>query len=101
MPKYLAVLPLVFVMLLSQLIVLARQAVVYAVLFYMPTCPHCRYVIDNFLPQWNQEFGDQFKVLMVDVSTEQGKTLYFAASETPGIEITSFGCPPLSSVAQY
>ncbi len=86
---------LVLILVLTPWIAFAQKSVVYAVLFFKPLCPHCRLVIDNDLPLWQQEFGDQFKLVMVDTTTEQGRNLYVAASETPGIEFSSFGVPVL------
>jgi uncharacterized membrane protein len=94
MPKRAAGL-LVLILVLAPCVASAQKPVVYAVLFFKPLCPHCRLVIDNDLPLWQQEFGDQFKLVMVDSSTERGRDLYVAASETPGIEFSSFGVPVL------
>jgi len=56
----------------------AGGEVVYAVLFYSPTCPHCHTVIDEHLPVFEQEFGNQLQVLFVDVSTRGGSALFSA-----------------------
>lgn len=52
-----------------------ENPVVFAVLFYSPTCPHCHELISNTLPPIQEEFGDQLVVLYVDVSTEGGSML--------------------------
>jgi uncharacterized membrane protein len=95
MLKHVVVLFVCSLLVLSPLTALAQKAVVYAVLFFSPQCPHCHHVIDNYLPLWQQEFGARFKLLMVDVTTEQGRVLYMAATETPGIEFSSFSVPAL------
>jgi uncharacterized membrane protein len=95
MPKRMVALIVCGLLLLSPPVALAQKSVVYAVLFFSPQCPHCHDVIDNYLPLWQQEFGARFKLLMVDVTTEQGGVLYWAATETPGIEFSSHGVPAL------
>jgi uncharacterized membrane protein len=55
--------------------------VVYAVLFYSPTCPHCHDVIDNDLPGIQAEFGDQLQVLFINVATQGGQMLAQSAYE--------------------
>ncbi len=52
--------------------------VVYAILFYSPTCPHCHQFITEQLPPIQQQFGDQLQVLFIDVSTEEGANLFRA-----------------------
>lgn len=53
--------------------------VVYAILFYSPTCPHCHQFITEDLPPIQERFGDQLQVLFVDVSQTQGAELFQAA----------------------
>ncbi len=71
---------LVPLMLLAALTASAQgQAVVYAVLFYSPTCGHCHYVITETLPLLKAEFGERFQVLFVDVSAPGGGDMLHAA----------------------
>lgn len=56
----------------------AQQPVVYAVLFFSPSCGHCHYVITEFLPPLQEEFGEQLQVLYIDVSQPEGSTLFHA-----------------------
>jgi uncharacterized membrane protein/thiol-disulfide isomerase/thioredoxin len=55
------------------------QPVVHAVLFYSPTCPHCEQVINETLPPLMQKYGSQLQIIGVDVTQEQGQTLFLAA----------------------
>ena len=50
----------------------AQGTVVYGIFFYSPTCPHCHEVLDNHWGNIQSEFGDQLKVLFVDITTEEG-----------------------------
>ncbi len=95
MRKYLAGLLVCLILGLMPGAALAVKPVVYAVLFYNPRCPHCRHVIDDLLPVWQQEFGDQFKLIMVNAETREGSKLFAIASETPGTAFTAFGVPVL------
>lgn len=70
---------LLFAMLIP---VQAQEPVVYALLFYSPTCPHCHELIQNDLPPMQEEFGEQLIVLFVDVSTQGGNSLARAAYDT-------------------
>lgn len=52
--------------------------VVYAVLFYSPTCPHCHDVMENVIPEWEDDFGDAIQPLYVNVTTQDGGYLFDA-----------------------
>jgi uncharacterized membrane protein len=72
-----------------------EDATVRAVLFYSPTCPHCHQVIDEDLPPVQARFGDQLEVLLVDVSTLDGATLYEAAVAAFDVPDDRIGVPTL------
>lgn len=59
-----------------------EDAVVYAVLFYSPTCPHCHQVIDNDLPPLQEKYGDQLQILFINVTVQGGRELFRTACET-------------------
>jgi uncharacterized membrane protein/thiol-disulfide isomerase/thioredoxin len=54
----------------------AQTPVVRAVLFYSPSCPHCKDVIEEFLPELDKEYGSQLEIFGVNTSTAQGSRLY-------------------------
>jgi uncharacterized membrane protein/thiol-disulfide isomerase/thioredoxin len=60
----------------------AQQPIVYAVLFFSPSCGHCHYVITEFLPPLQEEYGEQLQVLYIDVSQPEGSALFYAACDT-------------------
>jgi uncharacterized membrane protein len=60
----------------------AQQPVVYAVLFFLPSCGHCHYVITESLPPLQDEYGEQLQVLYIDASQPEGRTLFYAACDT-------------------
>jgi len=72
------------------------EPVAYAVLFYSPTCPHCHKVIDEDLPVFNQEFGDQLTILFVDVSTQGGSMLFSATCDALDTDNRCGGVPMLA-----
>jgi uncharacterized membrane protein len=71
------------------------QAVVRAVLFYSPTCPHCHQVIANDLPPLQRTYGRQLQIAAVDVSTSAGSAVYDAAIAKYQIPDRRVGVPTL------
>lgn len=65
--------------------------VVYAVLFYSPTCPHCHQVMEEDLPPLERKYGKQLQILEVDTSTPEGRELFYAA--LAHFQIDSAGVP--------
>lgn len=92
---------LVAVLLFSSLnlpIALAQSpdaAVVSAVLFFSPTCPHCHDVIQNTLIPMSEEYGSQLRIIGVDVTTEEGANLYDTTVEAYDIPSNKQGVPTL------
>ncbi len=70
-------------------------AVARAVLFFSPSCPHCHVVIDETLPPLQARYGEQLRILLVDVTTPDGQALYQAAIETFAIPRDRWGVPAL------
>ncbi len=54
----------------------AQTPVVRAVLFYTPTCPYCKEVIEVVLPELDKVYGSQLVIFGVNTHTEQGSALY-------------------------
>jgi uncharacterized membrane protein len=71
---------LVLILLISALSftsgVLAQEPVIHAVLFYSPSCPHCMTVINEILPQLDQQYGTQLIVFGVSTYTDNGHRLF-------------------------
>ncbi|MBX0328178.1 vitamin K epoxide reductase, partial [Oscillochloris sp. ZM17-4] len=73
----------------------AADPAVHAVLFFSPTCPHCHIVMEQVLPPLQEHYGDQLRILTVDVTQPDGQTLYQAAVTTFEITEDRLGVPAL------
>ncbi|MGD2068421.1 MAG: vitamin K epoxide reductase family protein [Gemmatimonadota bacterium] len=73
----------------------AQEPVVHGVLFYSPTCPHCRKVIQVDLPPLADRYGRQLAILGVDVSSPDGQDLYRAVIEHFQLPTNRIGVPTL------
>jgi uncharacterized membrane protein/thiol-disulfide isomerase/thioredoxin len=62
------------------------DAVVYAVLFYSPSCGHCHYVIDEVFPPLFEKYGNQLQIAGVDVTQPDGQALFLEALNKFGVE---------------
>ncbi|MBN1217413.1 MAG: hypothetical protein JXM69_00675 [Anaerolineae bacterium] len=71
------------------------DAVVRAVLFYGPTCPHCHKVITEVIIPLSEEYGDQLQVLGADTSQPAGSQLYQVAIDHFQIPPQRQGVPTL------
>ena len=73
----------------------AAGAVVHAVLFYSPTCPHCHKVMTEDLPPLTQKYGDQLQILAVDTTQPGGQNLFLTALQQFNIPPEQRGVPTL------
>ncbi len=60
---------------------ISDKPVVYAVLFYSPTCGHCHMVITETLIPLIEQYGEQLVIVGVDITQPDGQTLFHAALE--------------------
>ena len=70
-------------------------AVVHAVLFYSPSCPHCHQVIQEDIPPLFEKHGDKLNIVVIDTSLPSGQALYQAAIEHFSIPENRRGVPTL------
>lgn len=73
----------------------AAKAQVHAVLFFSPTCGHCEKVINEVLPPLQNQFGDSLAVSLIDVTTDQGQSLYQSALIRYTVPDDRLGVPTL------
>lgn len=74
---------------------LAQNAVVHAVLFYSPTCPHCHQVISEDLPPILEQYGEQVQIIGVNTTAQGGQALFQAAIQHYNIPPEQQGVPML------
>lgn len=88
--------------LLSAISTAAQSAVVQAVLFYSPTCPHCHDIIDHYLPPLQAKYGDKLQILYINVQKREGAALYYDACSTLGVPSQHCGGVPFMVIGdQY
>jgi uncharacterized membrane protein len=73
-------------------------AVVHAVLFYSPSCPHCQYVITEVFPPLLGQYGDQLQIIGVNVTNQAAQNLFLAAIDFYQIPDEVAGSVPLLAV---
>lgn len=74
---------------------IAQNAIVYAVLFYSPSCPHCHQVMEQDLPPLLEQYGDQLQILAVNVQQPAGAQLHEAMLATLPPDQVQNGVPAL------
>jgi len=73
----------------------AQPAIVRAVLFYSPTCPHCHRVMTVDLPPLIERYGSRLRLASVNTATPRGQALYQATVEHFAIPEDRLGVPTL------
>lgn len=73
----------------------AAGAVVHAVLFYSPSCPHCHDVMENDLPPLMDKYGEQLDIIGINTSHPDGQALYQSAVAAFAIPRERLGVPAL------
>ncbi|MBK5107627.1 MAG: hypothetical protein JJE12_05830 [Anaerolineales bacterium] len=69
------------------------QPVVRVVMFWLSTCGHCEYVINNVLPPLQEQYGDQLEILMVELVTEEDMDRLYETAAIVGIPANNVGVP--------
>ena len=59
----------------------ANQVVVRAVLFFSPSCGHCHTVIEQVLPPIAEKYGKQLEILLINITTPEGRQLFQSAAD--------------------
>ena len=72
-----------------------QSAVVHAVLFYSPTCPHCHQVMTVDLPPLLQRYGSQLRIAGINTATARGQALYQATVAHFALPDDRLGVPTL------
>ena len=61
----------------------AQQPVVYAILFFSPSCGHCHYVMDEVFPSLKEQYAEQLQAIYIDVSTTEGSVVLVGLVRPP------------------
>lgn len=85
---YFSALLIIVVLIFPNLPVHAQDTtpVVHAVLFYSPTCGHCEFVITQTILPMMDEYGEQLQVIGIDVTKQEGQTLFHSAMNMFNLE---------------
>jgi uncharacterized membrane protein len=67
--------------------------VVRAIMFWMETCGHCHYILEDVLPPLQEKYGEQFQILLVELVTTTEVDLLYQIAEEYGIPLEQVGVP--------
>ncbi len=69
------------------------QPVVRVVMFWLSTCGHCEYVINEILPPLKDQYADQFEVLLIELVTQEDVDRLYETASLAGIPANDVGVP--------
>lgn len=67
--------------------------VVHVVMFWLSTCGHCEYVINEVLPPLQDQYGDQLEILLVELVTQEDVDTLYETANLAGIPPNNVGVP--------
>jgi len=74
---------------------MARDAIVYAVLFYSPTCSHCAKLDREVLPALQEKYGNKLVIVRLNAISAAGSKIYEKALERFKVTENRIGVPTL------
>jgi len=74
---------------------MAKDAIVYAVLFYSPTCSHCAKLDREVLPTLQGKYGNKLVIVRLNVISAAGSKIYEKALERFKVTENRIGVPTL------
>ena len=69
------------------------QPVVRVIMFWLSTCGHCEYVINNVLPPLQEQHGEQLEILLVELVTQQDVDRLYETASILGVPTNNVGVP--------
>ena len=78
---FLLIVAVIWVCFLAVKSAMAKDAVVYAVLFYSPTCSHCAKLDREILPALQEKYGNKLVIVRLNVISAAGSKIYEKALE--------------------
>ena len=70
-----------------------NDGIVRVFMFWSSTCGHCEYVIKNVLPPLQEQYGEQFEILMVELVTQEDVDRLYETADILGITKDQVGVP--------
>lgn len=70
-----------------------EQPVVRVVMFWLSTCGHCEYVINEVLPPLKDQYEDQLEVLLIELVTQEDVDRLYETANLAGIPSNNVGVP--------
>lgn len=70
-----------------------EQPVVRVVMFWLSTCGHCEYVINEVLPPLQEQYGEQFEIQLVELVTQEDVDHLYETASILGIPQNNVGVP--------
>jgi uncharacterized membrane protein len=67
--------------------------VVRVIMFWMSTCGHCEYVINDVLPPLQEQYGDQLEILLIELVTQEDVDTLYETAAILGIPPNNVGVP--------
>lgn len=74
---------------------MAKDAIVYAVLFYSPTCSHCGKLDREVMPILQEKYGNKLVVVRLNITSTAGIRIYEKARERYNVTGKPIGVPTL------
>jgi uncharacterized membrane protein len=71
----------------------AEKPVVRAVMFWVDTCGHCHYVLENVLPPLQEKYKDQFDLFLIELVTSEDVDRLFRVAAEYGFSKDQVGVP--------
>lgn len=70
-----------------------EQPEVRVVMFWLSTCGHCEYVINEVLPPLQDQYGEQLEVLLIELVTQEDVDNLYETASLVGIPPNNVGVP--------
>ena len=70
-----------------------QQPAVRAVMFWMDTCGHCRYVLEEVLPPLQSKYGEQLEIFLIELKSAEDFDRLYQTAAILGIDKDKVGVP--------
>lgn len=70
-----------------------EEPVVQVIMFWLSTCGHCKYVMNEVLPPIQEQYGDQLEILMIELVTQEDVDRLYETANIYGYHPDEVGVP--------